>query len=58
MQSIATRYGIEWRTLGGSHVVFSKSGVDFDLSVPAKRPIKPIYIRLFLEMIDKVNNHD
>jgi len=52
--SIAEENGVEWRRpgRGGSHVVFSASGVREIVSVPAKRPIKPIYIKHFLALID------
>jgi hypothetical protein len=33
-------------------VIFSASGVREIISVPAKRPIKPVYIRQFLALID------
>ena len=37
---------------GGSHVLFSASGVREIVTVPAKRPIKPIYIKHFVALID------
>jgi hypothetical protein len=37
---------------GGSHVIFSASHVREIVSVPAKRPIKPVYIKKFLALID------
>jgi hypothetical protein len=37
---------------GGSHVIFSAPGVREIVSVPARRPIKPIYIKQFLALID------
>lgn len=42
---------------GSSHAVFrhSKAG---RLSVPAHRPIKTVYIRLFLEFVDKAVQSD
>jgi len=45
---------IEWRRpgRGGSHVIFSADGVHEVASVPDKRPIKPIYIRHFVVLID------
>ena len=33
-------------------MIFSASGVREIVSVPAKRPIKPVYIRQFLTLID------
>ena len=54
LQSIAAENGVGWRTPGhgGSHVIFSASGVREIVSVPAKRPIKPVYIKRFLALID------
>ena len=54
LQSVAAESGVDWRTPGhgGSHVIFSASGVREIVSVPAKRPIKPVYIRQFLTLID------
>lgn len=37
---------------GGSHVIFRAPGVREIVSVPGKRPIKPIYIKHFLALID------
>ena len=51
---VADRNGVDWRRpgRGGSHVIFSASGVREIVSVPAKRPIKPVYIKHFLALID------
>jgi hypothetical protein len=55
LQSIADDFGIPYRQHGTSHVYFyaaSKQG----LSVPAHRPIKPVYIKQFLKMLDEVKH--
>ena len=54
LQVVANEYGVEWRRPGhgGSHVIFSASSVREIVSVPTKRPIKPVYIRQFLALID------
>ncbi len=54
VQEIAEKNGVDWRRpgRGGSHVIFSFSGVREIVSIPAKRPIKPIYIKHFLRLID------
>jgi hypothetical protein len=49
--TVAVQLGIECRNNGGSHHVFSYPGVETDLSVPARRPIKPVYVRQFLLLI-------
>ena len=54
LQSIAKENHVEWRHpgRGGSHVIFSAPGVREIVSVPAKRPIKPVYIKQFLALVD------
>jgi hypothetical protein len=54
LQAVAEENFVEWRRpgRGGSHVIFSAPGVREIVSVPAKRPIKPVYIKQFLALID------
>jgi hypothetical protein len=54
LQAVADENGVGWRRPGhgGSHVIFSASGVREIVSVPAKRPIKPVYIRQFPALVD------
>ena len=52
--TIAERYGIEVRNKGGSHHVFSYGGIENIVSVPAHRPIKPLYIKQFVELVNAV----
>jgi hypothetical protein len=54
LQKVAGENGVDWRRpgRGGSHVIFSAAGVREIVSVPAKRPIKPVYIKQFLALID------
>jgi len=50
LQIVARQHGVDWRHEGTSHCYFRRSdGVT--LSVPAHRPIKPVYVRLFVELI-------
>jgi hypothetical protein len=53
---VAEKNGLEWRRpgRGGSHVIFSAPQVRNIVSVPARRPIKPVYIKYFLALIDSV----
>ena len=48
LKVVAAKLGIDHDQHGTSHVVFrhAKAG---RLSVPAHRPIKPVYVRLFVE---------
>ena len=52
--SVAGQYGLEVRSTGGSHHVFSHWAVKDPLSVPAHRPIKAIYIKRFVALIDQI----
>ena len=54
LTGVAAGAGVEWRRpgRGGSHVIFSVSGVREIVSVPSKRPIKPVYVKQFLALID------
>ncbi|MDD4092438.1 MAG: hypothetical protein PHQ63_07735 [Smithellaceae bacterium] len=52
--SIADKHGIEVRSHGGSHYIFSHPKVSFHPSVPAHRPIKPVYVKQFIDLIDAV----
>jgi hypothetical protein len=54
LQTVAEENAVEWRRpgRGGSHVIFSAPGVREIVSVPAKRPIKPVYIKKFVALID------
>lgn len=50
LKTVADAYNIEWRQRGTSHVVFVRSD-GRTLPVPARRPIKPIYIRKFVDFV-------
>ena len=51
LQTVARQHGMGWRHEGGSHCIFVRAD-GRTLPVPARRPIKPIYIRKFIELID------
>ena len=54
LQAVAVENSVEWRRpgRGGSPVIFSAPGVREIVSVPAKRPSKPLYIKQFVALID------
>ena len=54
LQTVAEENFVEWRRpgRGGSHVIISAPGVREIVSVPAKRPIKPVYIKHLVALID------
>ena len=57
LKLIAEHYGIEYADNASSHIVF-RSPTGEHLTVPARRPIKPVYIRLFLDFIESVREAD
>jgi len=54
LQTVARQFGMAVRCEGGSHHVFSHGVVTDIVSVPAHRPIKPMYVRQFVVLVDKV----
>jgi len=54
LQTVARTTGVTVRCEGGSHHVFSHPVVPDIVSVPAHRPIKPVYVRQFVALVDKV----
>jgi hypothetical protein len=57
LKAIADRYGIAHRQHGSSHVTFRPRS-ELIVTVPARRPIKPVYVRQFLAMIDTMEGED
>jgi len=53
IQSVADSLSIEWQHDGGSHVIF-RSPYGEHLSIPAHRPIKPIYVTKFLALVASI----
>jgi hypothetical protein len=52
LKSVARAKGIEWRQPGTSHVTF-RCDDGAKITVPARKPIKPVYVRLFVEFVEK-----
>lgn len=57
LKTLAHRKGIDWRQPGTSHVTFSYPGRAL-LTVPAHKPVKPIYVKRFLDLLDSVGDND
>lgn len=55
LKAIARRSGVDVVHEGTSHVVFRHQTAG-KVSVPADRPVKPVYVRLFLAIIDKLED--
>jgi hypothetical protein len=56
--AVAARTGVEVRNHGGSHHVFSYPGVELAVTIPAHRPIKPVYVRQFVALIDQIRRNN
>lgn len=52
LKTVARAYGIEWRQPGTSHVTFRHPNGS-KLTVPAHRPIKPVYIKRFVRLVEE-----
>jgi hypothetical protein len=52
LKSVADAYGVVYRQPGGSHVIFRHPNGAM-LSVPAHRPIKPVYVKKFVRLIEE-----
>lgn len=51
LQTVARQNGIDWRHEGTSHCIFVRAD-GRTLPVPAHRPIKPIYVKKFIELVE------
>ena len=51
IQTVARQHGIDWRHEGSSHCVFVRPD-GRTLPIPARRPIKPIYVKKFVELVE------
>jgi hypothetical protein len=54
LDTVARAYEVNVRRARGSHVVFEHATLSYALSVPARRPIKPVYVRRFVALIEDV----
>ncbi|MEX0814401.1 MAG: type II toxin-antitoxin system HicA family toxin [Dongiaceae bacterium] len=54
LETVARAVGANARRPSGSHVIFEHAKVAEALSVPAHRPIKPIYVTKFVAWIEPI----
>lgn len=52
LKSVAEGLGLVHRQPGGSHVIFRHPNGAM-LSVPARRPIKPVYVKKFVRLVEE-----
>lgn len=57
IKTLAKRFGIQYRQPGSSHVTFRASSGE-KVTIPAHKPIKPIYIKKFIALIDELGVKD
>ncbi len=57
VESVCREFGMLCQPVsgGGSHYKVGHPKIAGKLTIPSKRPIKPVYIRKLVEMIDAVN---
>jgi len=58
LKKLAKDYGMTIRQPGTSHVTFTKAGTGIRLTVPSHKPIKPNYIKQFMELIEKIEKEE
>ncbi len=56
LEAVAKRVGIEVRKTGGSHFVFFHPDSEIAVTIPSRRPIKPVYVVQFLALIDDIGS--
>ncbi len=55
IEKVAKGVGLTVRTpRRGSHYTISHPDLDEILTIPARRPLKPVYLRKFVSMIDSI----
>jgi len=52
--TVARQFDVEVRNDGGSHHVFAHVQVPGIVTVPARRPVKPVYVRQFVALIETI----
>ena len=60
VQALCEAWGVSFRRRSGSHCSLSHPSQPEILTIPANRPIKPVYIRLLVEFVVQVSKgaHD
>lgn len=53
LEAVARRLGLSIRRASGSHVTFSAAGHPRVVTVPAHRPVKQAYVRMFIRLVDE-----
>ena len=54
----ASHYAIKFRKVTGTHEVFSHPSVPNCVAIPLKKKIKPIHVKAFVAMVDRMDELD
>ena len=54
LEAVLTDWGFELQSIKGSHRVYRHPAWRETVSIPYRRPLKPVYVRLALAVIDEV----
>lgn len=57
LKVLARRFDLDWRQPGTSHLTFSAVG-QIPVTVPAHKPVKPVYVKKFLVLLDAMGASD
>lgn len=55
LRNIAERHGFILRSVNGSHYQFRHGALPEIVSIPARLPVKPFYIKLVVTLIDRLD---
>ena len=58
LRKILDKYGLEYVWGKGDHLNVKHPEMDYILTIPAHKPIKPIYIKKLLKMIDEIRSDE
>jgi hypothetical protein len=56
LEITATQFAIKFRKTTRTHVVFLHPSVPNCVSIPMKKKIRPVHVRAFLSMIERMDN--
>ena len=55
---VVERHGFVVRTVRGSHYQFRHESLPEVLTIPARSPVKPVYVRIVLQLIDRLRGEE
>lgn len=58
IRKILDKFGLEYVWGKGDHLNVKHPSIDYILTIPAHKPIKPIYIIKLLKMIDEIQGDE